>query len=126
MSEQMDFPKNWKDFLKGYMFKDEQQVYTNGSCLVPVFRVEQMMEHYLKQTKIKNDWIPVSERLPDAENLRVKSLEECTEYLIQRRCGVMDVAMYIKIYGEAYFSANGIRIKDVIAWQPLPEPWKGE
>lgn len=80
----------------------------------------------LKAYEKCNGWIPVSERLPEVEDLRGKSLEECTEYLIQRRCGVMDAAMYIKIYGEAYFLANSIRIKDVVAWQPLPEPWKGE
>jgi hypothetical protein len=44
----MHFPKTWEKFLKEYEFKDEKQVYTNGSMLVQSFRVEQMMEHYLR------------------------------------------------------------------------------
>ena len=45
----MDFPADWKDFLKSYAFKDSEETYTNGSELIPVFRVEQMIEHYFKQ-----------------------------------------------------------------------------
>ena len=50
-----------------------------------------------------NGWIPVSERLPKVEDLHEKSIDNCTCYLIQRRCGIMDVAHYIKVYGEPYF-----------------------
>lgn len=69
-------------------------------------------------------WIPCSDSLPEAYDLNDYNIEDSASYLIQRRCGVMDVAHYIKIYGESYFSANSIEIKDVIAWQPLPEPYK--
>lgn len=79
------------------------------------------------EAEYNNGWIPCSERLPEAESLHEKSIDECTGYLIQRRCGVMDVAKYIKVYGEPHFSANALSVKDVIAWQPLPEPYqKGE
>lgn len=39
----------WTDpmeFIKSYSFKDKEEIYTNGSDLVPVFRVEQMLEMY--------------------------------------------------------------------------------
>ena len=39
---------NWHDFLRDYSFDDSQEVYTNGSRLIPVFRVEQLIEHLLK------------------------------------------------------------------------------
>ena len=73
-------------------------------------------------------WIPCSERFPKVEDLHEKSVDDCTCYLIQRRCGIMDVAHYIKVYGEPHFEANSIKMKDVVAWQPLPEPYqpKGE
>ena len=32
------------EFIKGYAFKDSKQVYTNGSDLVPLFRVEHMLD----------------------------------------------------------------------------------
>jgi len=45
MEEMMDFPKTWEEFVEYYGFRDEEQVYTNGSVLIPVFRVEQWLEH---------------------------------------------------------------------------------
>ena len=68
-----------------------------------------------------NGWIPCSERFPKVEDLHEKSVDDCTCYLIQRRGGIMDVAHYIKVYGEPYFEANSIKMKDVVAWHPLPE-----
>ena len=44
----MPFPEDWHDFLKDYSFDDSQEVYTNGSRLIPVFRVEQLIKHLLK------------------------------------------------------------------------------
>lgn len=73
-----------------------------------------------------SEWIPCSERLPKVEDLHEISIEDCMCYLIQRRCGVMDVAHYIKVYGEPYFDAHCIKLNDVIAWQPLPEPMRLE
>jgi len=65
-----------------------------------------------------NDWIPVSERLP----------EDSGEYLV-----------WIKPYGEkSYVSIeeidcegiikkwNSIFANEIVAWMPLPLPWKGE
>lgn len=78
--------------------------------------------------KYNNGWIPCSERLPKVEDLHEKSLDNCTCYLIQRKCGIMDVAHYIKVYGEPYFAANSIKMIDVVAWKSLPAPYqtKGE
>lgn len=72
------------------------------------------------------EWIPCSERLPKVEDLHDVNIFDCTQYLIQRRCGLMDVAHYIRVYGDSYFEANTMEIKDVIAWMPLPQPYKGE
>lgn len=43
--EQMDFPDTFDEFAKDYGFKDKDEVYTNGSELIPVFRVKQWLEH---------------------------------------------------------------------------------
>ena len=45
MSEQMEFPKTFDEFVEEYGFKDKEEVYTNGSDLIPVFRVKQWLEH---------------------------------------------------------------------------------
>jgi len=42
----MSFPNNWWTFVQQYQFADKDEVYTNGSMLIPSFRVRQMVEHY--------------------------------------------------------------------------------
>lgn len=42
----MSFPSNWWTFVQQYQFADKDEVYTNGSMLIPSFRVRQMVEHY--------------------------------------------------------------------------------
>ena len=49
MATCQEFPKDWHEFIKDNSFKDSQEVYTNGSELIPVFRVEQLIEHLLKE-----------------------------------------------------------------------------
>lgn len=46
MADQMTFPQTFMGFIKEYSFKDKEEIYTNGSDLIPVFRVEQAWEHY--------------------------------------------------------------------------------
>ncbi len=48
MADAMQFPESWKQFLHDYEFRDFSMEYTNGSMLVPSFRVEQMIEHYFR------------------------------------------------------------------------------
>ena len=69
-------------------------------------------------------WTPCYVRMPVAEDLHEKSLENCANYLVERKCGVMEVAKYIKVYGKPYFEAHAIELKDVVAWRPLPEHYK--
>lgn len=50
MASCMSFPETPLEFLKLCEFKDEKNIYTNGSMLIPTFRVEQMIEHYFNST----------------------------------------------------------------------------
>ena len=121
MSECMMFPDDWAKFLEDYSFRDDEEIYTNGSRLIPTFRVEQMMEHYLRKTvtdnNVGNKWIPVTERLP------------------ARRFFVL-VFTVDKIVGEAildtderFYWSNTDEFAEplfVTHWMPLPEPPKEE
>ena len=49
--ECMKFPNDIKDFIKDYSFKDKEGHYTNGSMLIPVFRVKHMLEYYFGLNK---------------------------------------------------------------------------
>lgn len=51
MADKMEFPKTMKEFIKGYSFKDSDEVYTNGSMLIQTYRVEQAIEHYQQEIR---------------------------------------------------------------------------
>lgn len=44
--DNMDFPKTPAEFIKQYSFNDVEGIYTNGTEQVPVFRVDQLIDHY--------------------------------------------------------------------------------
>ena len=46
MGEVMNFPNTIEEFLDYYSFTDIEELYTNGSELIPVFRVLQALEHF--------------------------------------------------------------------------------
>lgn len=59
MGEIMQFPETVEEFMQQYKITDTQQVYTNGTELVPIFRMKQWFEAH------KQRWIPCSERPPE-------------------------------------------------------------
>ena len=51
MADTMGFPNTMKEFIDIFSFKDSEEIYTNGTELIPVFRVEQALEHYTKEKR---------------------------------------------------------------------------
>ena len=45
----MEYPPSWEDFAEQYSITDSEEVYTNGSKLVSLFRVHQMVKHYFAE-----------------------------------------------------------------------------
>lgn len=76
------------------------------------------------KTMRDNGWISCNDHLPEPQDIRQVSIDDCTEYLVQRRSGSMDIAHFITVYGESYFEANCIELKDVVAWQPRPKKYE--
>ena len=68
--------------------------------------------------KHMNDgWIPVEERLPEAEQEHV---------LACRRDGSIDTARYSP-YSDRWYVGSMCSVSlDIIAWRPLPEPYRPE
>lgn len=56
MGDTMYFPDTWEEFVDDYSFKDRKEEYTNGSMLIPVFRVKQMIEHYFEKETQALKW----------------------------------------------------------------------
>ena len=63
-------------------------------------------------SEIPNRWIPFSEAEP----------EEDGRYLICDNYGYIDKAFYY----DGDFNLVGITVNPVVAWMPLPEPYRGE
>ena len=56
-----DYGLTLEEFIESFSFVDEDQIYTNGLDLIPVFRVDQLIEYYFKERICKpivksNDW----------------------------------------------------------------------
>lgn len=47
----MNFPPTFKEFIDEYSFKDKEEIYTNGSELIPSFRVMQAWDHYIRKIR---------------------------------------------------------------------------
>lgn len=45
----MEYPPSWEDFAEQYSITDSEEVYTNGSELISLFRVHQMVKHYFAE-----------------------------------------------------------------------------
>lgn len=83
------------------------------------------IRHIIEEQPKVGEWTPCSERLPEAEGLDVPNSKR-KQYLIQMENGRMLAALYLEINGVPHFESYAVCIKDkdVIAWMPLPEPYK--
>ena len=57
LADIIQFPKNIEQFWAEYSFRDDKEIYTNGSILIPLFRVEQAREHYQTEPRKKARWV---------------------------------------------------------------------
>ena len=130
MTECMMFPDEWAKFMEDYSFVDSEEVYTNGTELIPTFRVEQMIEHYFaKDINVPSKWIPVTERLPE-------ELPKDSSQWSERVRPSVDVLVKIEGLQELQTAWYSYSYKDwtdvreehgftgVTHWMPLPEPPK--
>ena len=45
MADIMTFPETVEEFMEQYKITDTEQIYTNGTELVPIFRMKQWFDH---------------------------------------------------------------------------------
>lgn len=101
----------------------------NDDCTVCVCeRVIEIIRSHMNDatdTNVPSNWIPVEERLPE------EGKEVLAQFVVRVRHtnGKVDEAVYIYPlhYEEGKWkSFHGMPNGKVEAWQPLPEPYKGE
>lgn len=118
--DMMEFPTSFDEFAKQYAFKDIEKFYTNGSDLIPVFRVKQWLEQDNKLRKMEietahecgkhaNGWIPISEDWPETTGLYLVSIGDLVT---------------VKLFDGHHFLTNGFYGFVPDAWMPLPKTYK--
>ena len=79
----------------------------------------------VKDTNVPSNWIPCSERLPNEEKFIKAYCRNiyAAEFIVMIKGATLPTTLYFKngswtdMEGDYY---------NVVAWQPLPEPYKGE
>ena len=116
----MLMPDTLEEFMEQYKVVDTEQIYTNGTELVPIFRIKQwFISHPYEPPR----WIPVTERLPQKYGKYLVSVDfdsyVGTEPLWYGRINGKDV------FYDSDSEYGDIQWDGVIAWMPLPTPYKG-
>jgi len=71
-----------------------------------------------------NEWIPITKQLP--EEKRTKGYGLCNVLVTHKYSGVLRTGKAIFTNGKFYTINYQIPDETVIAWMPLPEPYKRE
>ena len=56
MGDCMTFPETFDEFAEQYKIVDSKEIYTNGTELIPIFRVKQWLEHSTNIVK-RGHWV---------------------------------------------------------------------
>lgn len=103
---------------------DDLIVHSAWPCmnLIEKEKVKEIIRDHIIDKGTDDGWIPVEERLPEEKISPVTM--DFYEYLVTARFGnVIDVRCYK--YGDGHWwHGPGIVDKYVVAWQPLPEPYR--
>lgn len=73
MADCINFPKKPMDFIKYHSWEDKERIYTNGGELVTVFRVEQMLDHYMPNH--------AKDKQTNADRIRAMSDEQLADFI---------------------------------------------
>lgn len=75
-TDTMNLPPTWEEFIENFTILDIKEVYTNGSVLVPLFRVKQMMEFYYKPERTCH---AISDYIVKADGDEIYWYDGCSE-----------------------------------------------
>ena len=79
----------------------------------------------VNDTNVPSNWIPCSERLPSEEEF-IKAYcrnSYAAEFIVMIKGATLPTTLYFKNGSWTDMKGN---YYNVVAWQPLPEPYKGE
>jgi hypothetical protein len=111
--------------IKEATFQEDAPIYMGDMEVdgyVRASRIEEIIRSHMDDGKdinagSKSDWIPCSERLPE------KPVFGEDSYIVQTNNIITPFSAFWD--GEEWTDVSDDKVKGVIAWQPLPEPYKG-
>lgn len=87
------------------------------------FQYEKWRQYFCELPSAQPRWIPCSERLPEPNEIEENG---CLRYyLTQNEYGDMMVCSWNGFKWEQIYQLESTD-EEVVAWMPLPKPWKGE
>ena len=101
----------------------------NDDCTVCVCeRVMEIIRSHMDEvndTNVPSNWIPCSERLPNEEGFIKAYCRNiyAAEFIVMIKGATLPTTLYFKNGSWTDMEGN---YYNVVAWQPLPEPYKGE
>lgn len=87
----------------------------NEKCLMPVWCKVLVKKMLTDLPSAEPGWIPVTERLPESDDMMLVTARP--------KKGEPNVNRAFYMAGSWHGSGS---MSNVVAWMPLPEPWKGE
>ncbi len=91
-----------------------------GDDMLLVDKAEVQTELMMLPSAEPQRWIPVTEKLPKDDGWQLVTILDESGDTPYR---YYDFAVYSEVAGCWIVDAN--QMSDIIAWMPLPEPWKG-
>ena len=124
-----------KDRLNQYKDKYSDCYKYAGVYVKVIQDMIEQLEGDLEQDEKENGWIPVSERLPEDEKEYLVTLEKVygtpdtffgiANYLKFGDSGYWNEKKYGYLEWDKYSDRHaGTKMYKVVAWRPLPEPYK--
>ena len=125
---------NWDclHFIESEPLKDREFLLT---LMQSVMTTEQMKEIFQKMIEEKNRWIPVSEKLPADRDWYLGVFREpdtdfigipyICDYVGEVTKGTTNEGWILRGFTDIDDVNDYIKSLECVAWQPLPEPYKG-
>ena len=94
MADMMTFPDTWEEFEKSYGFVDGEKIYTNGSRLIPSFRVKQWLGHIAhlgnkQQATVSSDCVSRQDA-KDVVDMELDAIDHVPEWVYDRLLTALD------------------------------------
>lgn len=103
MSDVMSIQNTFDEFAEQYKIVDEQEIYTNGTELIPIFRMKQWLEH---TSNIENK---VRKAKTNFDRIKAMSVEEMVDYIVYNLNPCLYCVYREKDHSNGYDCYDGVR-----------------